>query len=99
MGGGIPWPKTGAIQYRAQSGLPDKGSAIKGFVVCNNCDLEPLGLLNGLALGYYHPSPEVFIVYWSVDIHTTYKHITLVYGILSTIKNIDEKFLAISFYL
>ena len=32
-------------------GLPDKGRAIKGLVVCNSWDLEPLDLLNGLALG------------------------------------------------
>ena len=31
--------------------LPDKGRAIKGLVVCNNWDLEPWDLLNGLALG------------------------------------------------
>ncbi len=47
----------------AQLRLPDKGRAIKGLVVCNNWDLEPLDLLNGLALGCYQPSPEVLIVY------------------------------------
>ena len=31
--------------------------------VCNDWDLEPLDLLNGLALGYYQRSPEVLIVY------------------------------------
>ena len=40
-----------------------KGRTIKGLVVCNNWDLDPLDLLNGLALGYYPPSPEVLIVY------------------------------------
>ena len=55
----MPWPKTGATQYHAQLGLPDKGRAIKGLVVCNRWDLEPLDLLNGLALGCYQPSPEV----------------------------------------
>ncbi len=30
----MPWPQTGANHYLAQSGLPDKGSAIKGLVVC-----------------------------------------------------------------
>ena len=34
-----------------------KGSAINELVVCNNWDLEPLDLLNGLALDY-QPSPE-----------------------------------------
>ena len=58
----MPWPQTGATQYHAQLGLPDKGRAIKGLVVCNNRDLESLDLLNGLALGCYQPSPEVFIV-------------------------------------
>ncbi len=52
-----------ARHYYAQLGLPDKGRAIKGLVVCNNWDLEPLDLLNGLALGCYQPSPEVLIVY------------------------------------
>ena len=31
----------------AQLELPDKGRAIKGLVVCNSWDLEPLDLLNG----------------------------------------------------
>ncbi len=49
----MPWPQTGATQYYAQLGLPDKGRTIKGLVVRNNRDLEPLDLQNGLALGYY----------------------------------------------
>ena len=60
--GGMPCSQTGTTQYHAQLGLPDIGRAIKGFVVCNNWDLEPLDLLNGLALGCYQPSPEVLIV-------------------------------------
>ena len=60
--GGMPWPKRGATQYHAQLGLPHKSRAIKGLVVCNNWNLEPLDLLNGLALGCYQPSPEVLIV-------------------------------------
>ena len=55
------WPQTGATHYHAQLGLPDKGRAIKGLVVCN-WDLEPLNLLNGLALVCYQPSPEVLIL-------------------------------------
>ncbi len=55
-------PQTGATRYHAQLRLPDKGRAIKGLVVCNNWDLEPLDLLNGRALGCYQPSPEVLIV-------------------------------------
>ena len=35
----MPWPKAGATQYHAQLGLPDKGHAIKGFVICNSWDL------------------------------------------------------------
>ena len=58
----MPSPQTGATQYDAQLVLPDKGYAIKGLVVCNNWDLEPLDLLNGLALGCYQPSSEVLIV-------------------------------------
>ncbi len=61
--GGMPWPQTGAAQYHAQLGLPDKGRAINGLVFCDNWDVEPLELLNVLALGCYQPSPEVLIVY------------------------------------
>ncbi len=60
------WSLTGATQYRAQLGLPNKGCAIKGLIFCNDCDLEPLDLLNGLALGCYQPSPEVLIVYYDM---------------------------------
>ena len=45
--------------------LPEKGRAIKGLVVCNNMDLEPLDLLNGLALACYHPSPKVLILLYN----------------------------------
>ncbi len=62
----MPWPQTGVTQYHAQLGLPDKGRAIKGLVVCNNRDLEPLDLKNGLALGCYQPSSGVLIVYSKV---------------------------------
>ena len=55
----MPCFKTGATQYYAQLGLPDKGRAIKGLVVCNSWDLESLDLLNGLALGCYQLSTEV----------------------------------------
>ena len=58
----MPWPQTGATKYRAQLGLPDKGRSIEGLAVCKNWDLEPLDLLNILALGCYQPSLEVFIV-------------------------------------
>ena len=64
----MPWPKTGATQYHAQLGLPDKGRAIKGLVICNNRDIEPLDLQNGLALGCYQPSPEVLIVKYTIVI-------------------------------
>ena len=58
----MPWPQTDATLYHAQLGHPDKGRAIKGLVVCNSWDLEPLDLLNGLALGCYQPSPEVWLI-------------------------------------
>ena len=48
-----PWPQTGATQYNAHLGLLDKGRAIKRLVVFNNWDLEPLDLINSLALGCY----------------------------------------------
>ena len=58
----MPRPNIGVTYYHTQLELPDKGRAIKGLVVCNNLDLEPLDLLIGLALGCYQPSPEVLIV-------------------------------------
>ena len=57
----MPCPKTGATQYHAPLGHPDKGRAIKGLVVSNNWELEPKDLYNGLAPGCYQPSPEVLI--------------------------------------
>ena len=53
MSRGMPWFQTGATQYHEQLGLPDKGHAIKGLVVCNEWDLETLDLPNGLALGCF----------------------------------------------
>ena len=53
----MPLPQTGATQYHAQSGLPDKGRAVKVLVVCIEWDLEPLDLPGGLTLGCYQPSP------------------------------------------
>ncbi len=53
------WVGKCLTQYHAELGLPDKGRAINGLVVvCNDCDIEPLDLLNGLALGCYQPSPD-----------------------------------------
>ena len=53
-------PKTGATQYHADLGHPDKGLAIKGLVVFNIWILEPLDLLNCMTLGCKQPSPEVW---------------------------------------
>ena len=55
----MPWLRT---QYHAQLGLPDKGRAMKGLVVCNDWDLESLDLLNSLDLGCYQPSSEVLLI-------------------------------------
>ena len=55
----MPWTQTGVNQYHTLSGVPDIGRAMKGFVVCNDWDLEPVDLLNGVALGCYQSSPEV----------------------------------------
>ena len=41
----MPWLQKSATQNHAQLGLPDKGRAIKGLVVRNNWDLEPLDLV------------------------------------------------------
>ncbi len=43
----MPWPHTGATQFQAQLGIQDKICAIKGLIVFNDWDLEPLDLLNG----------------------------------------------------
>ncbi len=59
----MPWLQTGTTQNHAQLGLPNKGHAMKGLVICNNWDLEPSDLLIGLALDCYQPSPEELIVY------------------------------------
>ncbi len=56
----MPWPQTGATQYHAQLGLPDKGCTIKGLVVCNDKDLDPLDLLNCLGVQIY--SGIVFVI-------------------------------------
>ncbi len=45
----MPLPKTGATQYHAQLGLPDKGCSIKGLVICNSWDLEPCDLVSSAA--------------------------------------------------
>ncbi len=61
-------PRQGLFTFTksGQLGLPDKGRAINGLVVCNNVDLEPVDMLNGLTLGCFQPSPEVSIVLKSV---------------------------------
>ncbi len=37
---GLPWLKSGATHYHAQLGLPDKGHAVIGLVVCNIWDVS-----------------------------------------------------------
>ena len=54
-------PQKEANYYHAQLGPQDKGRTIKELVVCNDWDLEPLDLLNGLALGCY---PSTFSMVW-----------------------------------
>ena len=55
------WPKTVATHYTVKLGLPENCCEIKGLVVCNHWILEPLDLLNGLAIGCNQPTPEVLI--------------------------------------
>ncbi len=71
----MPWPQKGVTQYHALLGHTDKGRAIKGLVVCNNKDIEPLDLQNGLALGCYQPSPEVLSVLYQPC--TAFAHIQI----------------------
>ena len=59
----MPWLQTGETHYHAQLGLPDKVCAIKGLVVSYNWDLEPLDLLNVLALVCYQPAPEELTIF------------------------------------
>ena len=40
---GMPWPKTGATQYHAQLGLPDKSRTIKELVFFNRWDVRSFG--------------------------------------------------------
>ncbi len=51
----MSWPQTGATHYHAQLGIRDNDRAIKGFIMCNDWNLEPLDL----ALVCYQLSPEV----------------------------------------
>ncbi len=50
----IPWPTTGATHYNAQIGLPYKGHASKGLVVCK----YGWDLYNGLAIYFFQQFPE-----------------------------------------
>ena len=50
----MPGPQTGATQYQAKLGLPDKSRTIKGLVLCNSWDLRPLDLLNGWLVSTVH---------------------------------------------
>ena len=59
----MPWLQTGATQYHSQLGFPDKGRAIEGLVVFNDCDLKSLDLLIALALGCYQPSLGIWIIF------------------------------------
>ncbi len=63
----MPCPQTVATQLNEQLGLLDIGRAINGLVVCNNWDLEPLGLLNGL--GLYQLPTEVLIVLRLISVY------------------------------
>ncbi len=57
--GGMPWPQTFATQSQPMHCLLFlRKSCNPGLVVCN-WDIEPLDLLNGLALSCYQPSFEV----------------------------------------
>ncbi len=61
----MPWLKTGEILNHAQLKLPEKGRTIKGWVVCNDCDLEPFDLLKSLALGRNQSTPLLLFVWFS----------------------------------
>ena len=54
----MPWPQTSTTHYHAQLEFLVKGITIKGLIVYNSWDLEPLDMLNGLGLGCYQPSPD-----------------------------------------
>ena len=49
-------------QCHTELWLLDKGHAIKRLFVCNDWDLQSFYLLNGLALGCYQSSVEVWKV-------------------------------------
>ena len=60
----MPWPKNrhNLIPCKVRNSRQRSCNGREGLVVCNNRDLEPLALPNGLALGCYQPFPEVSIV-------------------------------------
>ena len=89
----MPWPQIGATQYHAQLRLLDKGRAIKGLVVCNNWDQEPLDMVNSLALGCYQPSPEVLIVYYYCILFLSIQSNSFVYLTVITAENKESQIL------
>ena len=55
--------KSSETHYNVQLGLSDKGRTVKGLVVCNDWDLEPLDLLKCLALSFLKLSQEIWYVW------------------------------------
>ncbi len=49
----VPWPYNMCNSVPCTVRLPDQSRANKELAVCNTWDIEPLDLLNGLALGSY----------------------------------------------
>ncbi len=74
-------------------GLPNKGHAIKGFVVCNGTELESLDLLNSLALGCYQPSNEAWFH------STTFSIIPTILSIYLKIHHLFQMFIFICLIL
>ncbi len=58
-------------------GLPDKGRAINGLIVCKSWDLKPLDLLNELDLGC--PSLGMMRMYPSLSIYVSNQYIKSIY--------------------
>ncbi len=73
--------------------LPDKGLAINGLIFYNDRDLEPLDLLNGMAVGFYQPSPEVWIVFSILTLLKWFNKIIIWYVCMLTMDFINPSYI------
>ena len=58
----MPLPQTGATQYHAQLGHPDKGRAFKRLVLCNKLESRSFGPAKRSNPRLYQPSPAAVLI-------------------------------------